>query len=228
VNAVGATTGSPAPDVLSHDEVVPAAPYRESFDVHEFQAQAATATLPRLVRFRLGAGQSEGLLRSLLSTSQITHANVAVAVIGAGTSTLRPIAVALGAQDQPAVLRAASSHWYREAVRDLQQSVSLPRNWDTYGGSPASVESARDALAFLVETLAVGTAAPAVAPVGEGGVQLDWRQGGLEIEVVFAAGEEAGLYLHDLETGEEWEGPLEEGRLALRRVVPRLEATSEG
>jgi hypothetical protein len=89
------------------------------------------------------------------------------------------------------------------------------------------VENARDALAFLVATLGMDSAAPAVAPVGEGGVQLDWRRGGLEIEVVFAADEDAGVYLHDLETGEEWERPLEEGRLALGRVVSRLEATSD-
>ena len=224
MTAIGAIPTVPMPsDLLSAEQVVWAAP-RQSVEEYKVGAQVATGTLPRKLTLHLSAVEPDGIWRSLFSTSQVVRANAAAPFIAAFASTVGTTSSILPTYAQAgAVLRTGSAAWFADAVRDLERLVALQPNWDTYGGLPTTVEHASEALAFLVENLGTRSASPSMAPIGQGGVQLDWRQGGLEVEVLFTSDDERGVYFRDLETGEEWEGDIEEARGRLQKLIPRLD-----
>ncbi len=95
------------------------------------------------------------------------------------------------------------------ALDRVAQLAALPPDWDSYGANPPTEQAVARANALL---LAVGRAyggtyGPAVrpyaiAPLDDGGLQLEWRGGTGEIEVEI--GPQAGLaYLFIDKTGSE-------------------------
>jgi hypothetical protein len=109
----------------------------------------------------------------------------------------------LGAPSDPKPMELA---WLGDTVKGLGNTLSLSRGWDTYDGAPVSARSVQRALAFLVGFLEPSSPTPAVVPLSDGGVQMEWHRGGLDIELTFSPREAAELYVRDLETGDEWEG----------------------
>jgi hypothetical protein len=67
-------------------------------------------------------------------------------------------------------------------VNRLNELVSLPANWDSYGGQPVTVTAAVAALRLLVDVHWPGRL-PSVAPTASGGVQLEWGDGDDGVEV---------------------------------------------
>ena len=55
----------------------------------------------------------------------------------------------------------------------LSDLMSLPANWDSYGGQPVTVTAAVSALRLLVDVQWMGPL-PSVAPTASGGVQFEW------------------------------------------------------
>ena len=103
--------------------------------------------------------------------------------------------------------RLASARWFRPVLNELAASVRLPRGWDTYDGAPVSTSVASGTFSFLSRILEPSSAAPAVVPLADGGVQLEWHRGGLDVEVSFSPGDaRPEIYVNDLEAGIEWEG----------------------
>jgi hypothetical protein len=96
--------------------------------------------------------------------------------------------------------------WLDATVKGLGSTLSLARGWDTYDGAPVSTRSVDRALAFLFAFLEPSSPTPSVVPLSDGGVQVEWHRGGLDIEVTFSPREAPELYVRDLETGNEWDG----------------------
>jgi hypothetical protein len=76
------------------------------------------------------------------------------------------------------------------AFRDLEELAELEADWDTYGGLPPSAHATATAGRAMVAVMerfgsSVGErAAPyAVLPIADGGIQVEWRGLGREIEV---------------------------------------------
>jgi hypothetical protein len=101
--------------------------------------------------------------------------------------------------------------WLYAVIRRLEQVLSLPADWDTYGASAVRPHEAFRVLDFLSRVMDWDTPAPAVVPTHDGGIQLEWHRAGLDVEVLFSGSDEDGLYVLDLRTREEWEGPPVEG-----------------
>jgi|AntDryMetagUQ889_1029465.scaffolds.fasta_scaffold03891_2 hypothetical protein len=113
--------------------------------------------------------------------------------------------------------------WLSSVAARLDALLRLPQDWDGYGGAPISAEQATRALDFLLRLMRPTTARPAIGPLSDGGLQVDWHRGQLDVEVMFSEGPNAGLYWLDLETGHEFEGPIDTGIEGLRRLMDRLE-----
>ena len=127
--------------------------------------------------------------------------------------------------EPPRVLRVsmanAAACWVRDAFSQISNLTALRPDWDTYG-APAIRASAIAAVAsFIIDHAYGDLSAPAVVPMSDGGVQLEWHRGGVDIEIAFSE-EEPGVYVEDLMTGEVIEGPLSEAALLLTNYRERL------
>jgi hypothetical protein len=99
----------------------------------------------------------------------------------------------------PAVFRASTNvsldlmqckDWVREAAVKLEALGALPRNWDSYGGSPLT-QSAKDFTNQVLRCLEdKDLPTPAVVLGSRGTVQFEWRRRGKELEVDLGEGNE--------------------------------------
>ena len=123
-------------------------------------------------------------------------------------------------------LEADPPPWLPGVVERLKALLRLPPDWDGYGGAPVDPKNALKALDFLARLMRPRTALPAISPLNDGGLQLDWHRGRLDVEVMFSEDAEAGLYWLDLDTEQEFEGSIDAGVGSLRRLMDRLEDDS--
>lgn len=101
--------------------------------------------------------------------------------------------------------------WVREVSERFDYLLSLPLGWDGHQAVPIKNEHALAAGKFLSVVMAPDTAAPAIVPTADGGVQVEWHQGGVDVEMFFGDCDDDALYVHDVASGKEWEGPAVEG-----------------
>lgn len=75
--------------------------------------------------------------------------------------------------------------WVSRALRALDELGDLETDWDGEGAPAIADETVRAALLFLAGSMRTSTSSPSVVPTLSGGVQLEWHQGGLDVEVEF-------------------------------------------
>jgi hypothetical protein len=73
----------------------------------------------------------------------------------------------------------------------------------------------------LLDTAYRDLAQPAIVPLRDGGIQLEWHRGGIDLEIAFSD-EDPGVYLVDHQSNESIEEPLGEAASILLRLKPRL------
>lgn len=68
-------------------------------------------------------------------------------------------------------------------VRELEELITLPRNWNSYGAAPVTI-TAIDAALRLLSAVGWTRPLPTVSPTQAGGVQFEWGgdEEGVEIE----------------------------------------------
>jgi hypothetical protein len=112
-------------------------------------------------------------------------------------------------------------------VQRIVGFAELERDWDSYGASPPTVvaiEAAARCLQVLVNAVAPEVGEKAlpfwVAPVPNGGVQIEWRgsKAALEVEIG-PAGQLGFLYEEDQDSGASYE---EGNYVSLSDLLPRL------
>lgn len=101
--------------------------------------------------------------------------------------------------------------WVSEATERFDYLLSLSSGWDGHQAVPIKNEHALAAGKFLSTVMAPEMAAPAIVPTADGGVHVEWHQGGVDVEMLFSDCDDDAIYIHDLESGMEWEGPAIEG-----------------
>jgi hypothetical protein len=116
-----------------------------------------------------------------------------------------------------------ASPWYRAALDRISALTALAVGWNGYEALEVKGDMAIDAAAFLTKVAFPGIAAPSITPLADGGVQVEWHRGGLDIEVAFSD-EEPGVYVVDREGGEV-ELPLTEAVSAIAGYWPRLQVS---
>jgi hypothetical protein len=116
-----------------------------------------------------------------------------------------PISTDLGANTSAVTsvdfLRRGKS-WHQEIVDTLCRYLTLPAGWDSYNGKPLRHDTGMFALQVLNAVLGPSIPAPHIVPGSDGGVQIEWHQNQLDIELYIAAPYDCELMVHDLNTGE--------------------------
>ena len=73
---------------------------------------------------------------------------------------------------------------WEEVVRNrLAELRTLPEDWDTYGGRSVTQEVAEYSFALLRVVMEAETRAPDLVPLPQGGLQMEWHDPNLDIEI---------------------------------------------
>lgn len=106
-----------------------------------------------------------------------------------------PSASAHSAHTQPS--------WLPYVYDRLAQLMNLPPGWDGYGGEPVPVDIASFAAQLLIETLDPEGPCPQIVPLSYGGVQIEWHELTLDLEIEVVAPHEIIVSYEDATTGDE-------------------------
>jgi hypothetical protein len=74
--------------------------------------------------------------------------------------------------------------WIGPILRAVFRLESLPRNWDSYGAIPVQRRHTEAVLDFLGLVMTDDVELPEVVPLGDGGLQLEWRRDDLEVDFI--------------------------------------------
>ena len=112
--------------------------------------------------------------------------------------------------------------WEKEVEAALRRFLELPEGWDSYGGKPLRHETGMFALQVLSGVMSESMPSPFVVPISTGGVQFEWHQNNLDIELYIAAPYDSELSVHDLVSGAREVIPLKADFAPLNQYVQRL------
>jgi hypothetical protein len=73
--------------------------------------------------------------------------------------------------------------WVRSVEQRLNHLLALPRGWDGHGAPPPHMDALVATIGLLIATMSAETPVPAIFPTYEGGLQLAWHQGGIDLEI---------------------------------------------
>lgn len=109
--------------------------------------------------------------------------------------------------------------WLYPVLDRLQHLSKLTEGWDSYGGHYPSDESIFTALVVMSHVLEYDSSAPAIVPLSEGGVQVEWYGNGEELEIRVGVSGEISAFRFDERAGRGEE--VEQVTLAdLSRLLP--------
>lgn len=100
-------------------------------------------------------------------------------------------------------------NWWAPVIGRVREIASLPSGWDSYGAARVDRRNIVRALNFLIQVVGGNAPVPNIVALPDGGLQLEWHRGGMDVEVEFSEGVDQGLYFR--QAGTEWEGPTEAG-----------------
>ena len=110
--------------------------------------------------------------------------------------------------------------WLLRAVEGAGEMLVLPFDWDRQGAppiDPAAIQTALDALCVCMDQ---HSSLPAWTPTRDGGVQLDWHENGIDLEIEFAPSSSDGYAVFADRNGgiAEWDGWVTSNLDSLRQV----------
>ena len=90
-------------------------------------------------------------------------------------------------------------------VQRLENLLSLPHNWDTYGAPQIEPSYISWAFRLLMDIMEDDTPVPLVVPTSRGGLQLEWHTRGIDLEVEFLTPWRLEVSFEDNRRGEAWD-----------------------
>jgi hypothetical protein len=114
-----------------------------------------------------------------------------------------------------------ASDWYGEALERMNRLTALAVGWNGHDAQEIKGDMAMSAVTFLANVAYPGIAAPSIVPISDGGVQVEWHRGGLDVEISFSD-EDPGVYVEDRKSGDSEELSLAEAIPTVRRYWQRL------
>lgn len=117
-----------------------------------------------------------------------------------------------------------ASQGREELLVQFERIAALEPNWDSYEAKEIDSAALRAAQAFAEQALTLPLTMPAVVPVPDGGVQLEWSAGSVDLELEFEPGGNLAVFVcDDHQAGQQIDGewPQDAGlfRIALRRLA---------
>ncbi len=114
--------------------------------------------------------------------------------------------------------------WLPTVQERIRQLVGLPEGWDGHDGKPVKIDVARFALRLLRETLDPLGPAPQLVPLSYGGLQLEWHENGIDLEIEVEAANRIFVSFEDHSTGEQLEKEMSTDYREVSQIMRRLAA----
>jgi hypothetical protein len=87
--------------------------------------------------------------------------------------------------------------WQIEVVRAIVRFARLQSGWDSYSAPPLRRDAGLFALEILQAVMRPRTPPPQVVPSSSGGVQLEWHEKGIDLELHITAPYECEMWFRD-------------------------------
>jgi hypothetical protein len=100
--------------------------------------------------------------------------------------------------------------WVSQAVGELNELLTLPNGWDTYGAPAVSYDAAYLTLRVLTSVMRPQSRLPRIEPTALGGVSLEWFKNGVEVAIDVTPSRQVTAFFTNRHTSETWEGELNE------------------
>ncbi len=109
--------------------------------------------------------------------------------------------------------------WLVSTYDRISELVRLPLGWDGHDGRPVNFDVAAFAVQFLLQTLEPDGPAPLVVPLSYGGLQLEWHERGIDLEIEVEAPNRIFVSFEDRETSEEFEQEFSTDYTEVTRIM---------
>ncbi len=114
-----------------------------------------------------------------------------------------------------------AASWLQSAIQRISELTALAHGWDSYSAKPVSADAAIDAVQLLLSLAYPELPEPSIVPLADGGLQLEWHRGGLDVEITLSD-DESGIFIEDSNSGETSEAQLNAAVAEVYRRIPQL------
>jgi len=112
--------------------------------------------------------------------------------------------------------------WPAKVVSKMSALLRLRPDWDTYGAPSPRYDAAMFALTLLDGIMRPDTPEPSVVPTPNGGVQLEWHETHVDLEIHVLAPYEGDVWWKDHGTGVEHAVDLSQDITVLQQAIGRM------
>ncbi len=95
--------------------------------------------------------------------------------------------------------------WVPVVRRAMEQLLDLQDNWDDRGSGPVSPDTALFAFQLLAYTMPPTGNSPAIVPLGNGALQLEWHTGSADLEIEVTKPNSVSVWYANHDSGHEQE-----------------------
>ena len=120
------------------------------------------------------------------------------------------------------LVTAARNTDLRPAYEKASKLVRLPKDWDGYGAAPIDAYYVRRALDLLSQLVREDTPLPDIVPTTRGGVQLEWHERGIDLEISIESLSVLHVSFEDAASGKSWDANLTTSLAKLDEAVVEL------
>jgi hypothetical protein len=124
--------------------------------------------------------------------------------------------------DQSTVTPNPSPAWMPKIFRRIFSFASLEVGWNSYGAPRIDRRAIQSAGGLLVVISDLATPAPSAVPTVSGGVQFEWHQNGIDLEVEILASGRVSVFHRDANGDSEWESDVNNSADRLKALLSRL------
>jgi len=118
----------------------------------------------------------------------------------------------------------SSAKWLNQTVRELIRLLWLPKDWNSDNPQPINPRAIEKMLALLLALLEPDSPPPVVVPTARGGIQVEWHQNRIDLEIEAFNSSKLEYYFSDSK-GEQ-EGIIEDDPAILKQFTGCLKTTS--
>ena len=114
--------------------------------------------------------------------------------------------------------------WLDPTLDRAASLLLLPFNWDRAGAPPVEPSAIQHALDALSLFMADRSSLPHWTPTVTGGVQLDWHERGIDLEIAFEPNDSEGcaVFSDHGNPSADWDGPVGPNLTRLRKLFSEL------
>ncbi len=108
------------------------------------------------------------------------------------------------------------------AIRRIVDIGQLQENWDSYGAQPIRPFAIVSIIRWLMAVMRPQMFLPQVVPTAEGGLQAEWHEAKIDLEVAFSPEGRISAWCEDRESKTEWESDITSDALPIIPYLTRL------